>query len=176
MGFKKNYFLDNIKEWGINTLSEYLTNSPHNYVILENNVPILWASNIFGGIKDVEKELNALEGYKNDNIKVLTERIFIMRFCLDVVADYIAKKVIIYGKFDGTNYVLNTDDSFNGIINIDGMTDILGIYASNNPNSELSILISSRDDKKREFITLSELSFDNIIKIVKLVESNTDIY
>ena len=99
-----------------------------------------------------------------------------MGFCLDVVAEYIAKKVIIYGKFDGTNYVLNTDDSFNGIINIDGMTDILGIYASNNSNSELSILISSRDDKKREFITLSELSFDNIIKIVKLVESDTDIY
>lgn len=69
MGFKKNYFLDNIKGWGINTLSEYLTNSPHNYVILENNVPILWASNIFGGIKDVEKELNALEGYKNKDIK-----------------------------------------------------------------------------------------------------------
>lgn len=184
MEFKKNYFLDNIKELGINSLSEYLKNSPYNYVILENNVPLVFASDnapvIYGGIEDVNEQLNELAGYKNDavkdNFRILTERNFIISFCLDAVADYIAKKVIIHGKFDGTNYVLNTDDSFNGIINIDGMTDILGIYASNNSNSELSILISSRDDKKREFITLSELSFDNIIKIVKLVESDTDIY
>ena len=111
--------------------------------------------------------------YNDNNAGVIP---MVIGEALHEVADYIAKKVIIYGKFDGTNYVLNTDDSFNGIINIDGMTDILGIYASNNSNSELSILISSRDDKKREFITLSELSFDNIIKIVKLVESDTDIY
>lgn len=191
MEFKKDYFLDNIKELGINSLSEYLKNSPYNYVILENNVPLVFASDnapvIYGGIEDVNEQLNELAGYKNDavkdsfrilkdNFRILTERNFIISFCLDAVADYIAKKVITYGRFDGTNYVLNTDDSFNGIINIDGMTDILGIYASNNSDSELSILISSRDDKEREFITLSELNFDNIIKIVKLVESDTDMY
>ncbi len=179
MELKKNYFLRNMVDLEKN-LSTYLKDADFNYVILEKNIPLVWGDKtpvVFGGEMDVINELMELDAFadveKNilkPDFKVLTEQDFIETFCLDAVANYIAKLVISYGNFDGTNFLVNTDDSFNGIIDRDGMTDILGIYASNNSNSELSILISSEDDKKREFITLLELDFNTIVKIVKFVE------
>ena len=181
MKIKTNYFLRNMVDLEITSVAEYLKNSDFNYVILEKNIPIVWASDntpvIYGGEMDVINELMELEAFVDiENLilkpgfKVMTEQDFINSYCLDAIKNYIAKKVLCNGEFDGTNYVLNTDNTFNGIVNVYGVTDILGIYVSNDSKSELTFLMSNNTDTKRDFFVLTDFDFDVIIKIVDFVE------
>ena len=180
MEIKKNYFLRNMVDLE-KSFAEYLSSADFNYVILEKNIPLVWASDktpvIYGGEIDVLNELVEIGAFEDENMsilkpdfKVMTELDFIVTFCLDAVADYIAKKIITYGEFDGTNFVLNTDDSFNGIIDYHGMTDILGIYVSNDSKSELTFFVSNDKDTNRDFLWLNYLPNEVIVKIVQFVE------
>lgn len=187
MDFKKNYFLRNMVDLEINSLSEYLEGADYNYVIFEKNVPIIWGSDktpvIYGGETDVYAELDALCALKEDGVslkedfKVMTEQDFIETFCLDAVAEYLYKKVMNVKYFDGVNYMLHFDNSFNGIVNINGMTDILNIYCDET-NKNVNFLISDENDVKQDFCYLGDFPFDVIIKIVKYVEhySNDKIF
>ena len=181
MEIKTNYFLRNMVDLEMYTLSEYLKGAKFNYVILEKNVPIVWGSDnspvIYGGLEDVEDELVELKAYADKEettlkpeFKVVTEAKFIKDFCLDAIGKYLFEKVVKLKNFDGVNYILHFDDAFNGIINIDGMTDILNIYADM-VNKNVNFLISDNDDKKQDFCYLGDFSYNVIVKIINYVES-----
>ena len=112
MEIKTNYFLRNMVDLEITTLSEYLKGAKFNYVILEKNVPIVWGSDktpvIYGGFEDVEAELVELKAYADKEettlkpeFKLITEAKFIKDFCLDAIAEYLFEKVVKLKNFDG---------------------------------------------------------------------------
>lgn len=177
MELKKNYFLRNMVDVEKN-LSTYLKDADFNYVILEKNIPLVWGDKtpvVFGGEIDVQNELvelNALNenGTLKDDFKVMTELEFIETFCLNEVVNFIKKKTLCDGVFDGVNMIVNTDDTFNNLVKFENMTDILGIYVNMNGHDEPSVLVSSNDDTKRNFIYVSELSMNIIIKIIEFLE------
>ena len=177
MELKKNYFLRNMVDVEKN-LSTYLKDADFNYVILEKNIPLVWGDKtpvVFGGEIDVQNELvelNALNenGTLKDDFKVMTELEFIETFCLNEVVNFIKKKTLCDGVFDGVNMVVNTDDTFNNLVKFEDMTDILGIYVNMNGHDEPSVLVSSNDDTKRNFIYVSELPMNIIIKIIEFLE------
>ena len=177
MELEKNYFLRNMVDMEKN-LSTYLKDAEFNYVILEKNIPLVWGDKtpvVFGGEIDVQNELVGLDalnenGTLKDDFKVMTELEFIETFCLSEVVNYIKKKTLCDGEYDGTNMVVNTDNTFNNLVNFDNMTDILGIYANMNGHEEASVLVSSNDDTKKEFIYVSELPMNVIIKLIEFLE------
>ena len=181
MEIKTNYFLRNMVDLEITTLSEYLKGAKFNYVILEKNVPIVWGSDktpvIYGGFEDVEAELVELKAYADEEettlkpeFKVITEAKFIKDFCLDAIAEYLFEKVVKLKNFDGVNYILHFDNTFNGIINLNGMTDILNVYADM-VNKNVNFLISDDDDIKQDFCYLGDFPYNVIVKIVNYVEN-----
>jgi len=181
MKIKTNYFLRNMVDLEITTLSEYLKGAKFNYVILEKNVPIVWGSDnspvIYGGLVDIDDELVELKAYADEEkltlkpeFKVITEARFIKDFCLDAIAEYLFKKVVETKNFDGVNYILHFDKTFNGIININGMTDILNIYADM-VNKNVNFLISDDEDIKQDFCYLGDFPYNVIIKIINYVEN-----
>ena len=171
MELKKNYFLRNMVDLEKN-LSTYLKDADFNYVILEKNIPLVWGDKtpvVFGGEDDVKNELAELDalnekGTLKDDFKVMTELEFIETFCLNEVVNFIKKKILCDGVFDGANMVVNTDDTF------EDMIDILGIYANMNGHEEPSVLVSSNDDTKQEFIYVSGLPMNIIIKLIEFLE------
>lgn len=177
MELKKNYFLRNMVDVEKN-LSTYLKDADFNYVILEKNIPLVWGDKtpiVFGGEIDVQNELVGLDalnenGTLKDDFKVMTELEFIETFCLIEVVNFIKKKTLCDGVFDGVNMVVNTDNTFNNLVNFNNMTDILGIYANMNGHDEPSVLVSSNDDTKKEFIYVSKLPMDVIIKLIEFLE------
>ena len=181
MEIKTNYFLRNMVDLEITTLSEYLKGAKFNFVILEKNVPIVWGSDktpvIYGGFEDVEAELVELKAYADEEettlkpeFKVITEAKFIKDFCLDAIAEYLFEKVVKLKNFDGVNYILHFDNTFNGIINLNGMTDILNVYADM-VNKNVNFLISDDDDIKQDFCYLGDFPYNVIVKIVNYVEN-----
>lgn len=177
MELKKNYFLRNMVDMEKN-LSTHLKDAEFNYVILEKNIPLVWGDKtpvVFGGEDDVQNELVGLDalnenGTLKDDFKVMTELEFIETFCLSEVVNFIKKKTLCDGVFDGVNMVVNTDNTFNNLVNFDNMTDILGIYANMNGHEEASVLVSSNDDTKKEFIYVSKLPMNIIIKLIEFLE------
>ena len=181
MDIKTNYFLRNMVDLDITSLGEYLKGAKFNYVILEKNVPIVWGSDkapvIYGGFEDVEAELVELKAYADEEeltlkpeFKVITEARFIKDFCLDAIAEYLFEKVVKLKKFDGVNYILHFDKTFNGVINLNGMTDILNICADMT-NKNVNFLISDYDDIKQDFCYLGDFPYNVIVKIINYVES-----
>lgn len=180
MKIKKNYFLRNMVDLDIHSLAEYLSNADFNYVILEKNIPLVWASDnspvVYGGEMDVINELMELDAFADvekcilkPEFKVITEQEFIETFCLDEIINYINKQTLCNGEFDGVNMIVYTDNTFNKIIEIDGYTDIIGIFANMN-GKETTALITCENDTKQSFVNIGELPFEVIIKIVELVE------
>ena len=180
MEIKTNYFLRNMVDLEITTLSEYLKGAKFNYVILEKNVPIVWGSDktpvIYSALV-VEAELVELKAYADEEkttlkpeFKVVTEARFIKDFCLDAIAEYLFEKVVEMKNFDGVNYILHFDNTFNGIINLNDMTDILNVYADM-VNKNVNFLISDDEDKKQDFCYLGDFPYNVIIKIINYVES-----
>jgi len=181
MKIKTNYFLRNMVDLDMYTLSEYLKGAKFNYVILEKNVPIVWSSDnspvIYGGLEDVEAELVELKAYADKEettlkpeFKVITEARFIKDFCIDAISEYLFEKVVKLKNFDGVSYILHFDNTFNGIINIDGMTDILNTYADMT-NKNVNFLISDDEDKKQDFCYLGDFPYNVIVKIVNYMEN-----
>lgn len=86
------------------------------------------------------------------------------------------KKIYDYvkanGENDSTSYIVWLDDTFNGVVDIAGCTDLLGIYASFDMDDEicpaLSFLISSKDEDQ-VFITFSQLTEEIQNKILKFL-------
>lgn len=178
MKFRTNYFLRNMIDLDIATLSEYLAGSEFNYVIVENGYPIVWASDncpvVFGGEEDAFEELYALglvndKGNVSDYARVYTELEFIEDFCMDAIEDWIIKKIIELNNYDGVCYIEYLDSSFNGVIDINGMTDILNLCVG--VDRMLSLLASDENDDKQDFIYITDLPFDIVVKIINKLEN-----
>lgn len=178
MKIRTNYFLRNMIDLDIATLSEYLAGSEFNYVIVENGYPIVWASDncpvVFGGEEDVLTELYTLglcdaDGNVYDNARVYTEAEFIEDFCMDAIENWIIKKVIELNNYDGVCYIEYLDSSFNGVIDINGMTDILNLCVG--VDRMLSLLASDENDDKQDFIYITDLPFDIVVKIINKLEN-----
>lgn len=176
--FKTNYFLRNMVDLNINSLNEYIKNTPYNFVIIVDNIPLIWGGDstpvIYGGKEDLYAELDNLyaDNGKKNNIEVITEWEFINKYCIKDITDYLISKIKKHNVFDGTNFIIECDDSFNNIINLNDMTDILTIYAN---DKELTFLISNNDDTKRDFVFLTDFAFHIIVKIIKYIENNTQL-
>ncbi len=178
MEFKHNYFLRNMVDLDIKSLAEYLKHSDVNYVIMVNDEPIVFAGDktpaVFGGEIDVQNELAECE-LVNENfelkegVKVLTESDFIKQFCMDAIEDWIIKKIIELNNYDGVCYIEYLDNSFNGVIDINGMTDILNLCVG--VDRMLSLLASDENDDKQDFIYITDLPFDIVVKIINKLEN-----
>lgn len=170
MLFKHNYFLRNSVDLE-KSVKDYILDSDVNYVILEDNIPLMWGDKtpvIYGDEASVMNELVELDAVdENGNMKgdwkVMTELDFILTFCLDVVTKLIKEKVIDKGEFDGICHITYLD--LNDTINIDGMTDILNASV-NKEDGHLVFLISDKDDTKQTFETLSSFNEETILKII----------
>ena len=85
----------------------------------------------------------------------------------------IERKIFDYvkanGEDDGVCIVFWLDESFNGVISIDGYTDILGIYNTQylDGGDALSFYIASSDDSKETFVDFYEFPKDVQEKIIK---------
>lgn len=179
MNIKTNYFLRNMIDLDKFSIADYLMDAEFNYVIIENNVPIVWASDnspvVLGGEEDTYVELEAIGGLDdkgniNSHFRIMTELEFIMDFCLDAITEFLYNKVVLLNEFDGTNYLQYFDKSFNGVCDINGMTDVLTIY-SDTENKNISFLVSDTDDKHQDFCYLGDFDNDLIVKIVKYIEN-----
>lgn len=181
--FKKDYFVRNLIDVD-NSFAKYLADADFNYVIIYKGAVDVWVNVwgdyipvIYGDESAVMNEIVDDNGNIQDGFEVMTEQDFLIYFCLDAIVDYINKKVLNINYFDGVNYILHFDNSFNGIIDINGMTDILNV-STDVVSKNISFLISNEDDTKQEFCYLSELmenvgfSADFLIKIIDYVEVN----
>ena len=178
--FKEDYFIRNLVDLE-KTFAQYLADADYNYVIIYKGAIDTWAGDecrpvIYGDEQEVINETYE-NGKMKDEFEVMTEQEFLINFCLDGIVEYLFKKVMNINYFDGVNYILHFDNSFNGIIDIDGMTDILNI-CTDEVRKNVSFLISNEDDTKQDFCYLGELMehtenpIDFLIKIVDYVEKN----
>lgn len=82
MEIKRDYFVDASEEWG-ESVAEYYSKTPYNYVILEgDDFVVKWSNNcpvIFGGIEDALEELQNWDEIRN--VSIITEREFIDTYC-----------------------------------------------------------------------------------------------
>lgn len=170
--FKHNYFLINMIDLD-KSLSQYLKDSVYNYVIIENNNPLIFAGDkmpiIFGGIEDVEHELLEADLIGNPNVNVINERDFIKDYCFDAINDWVKSKTLEYGEYDGNYHILWFTPNLYNKIKIDDYTDILAAYV--NPKEEYAhILVADEYDKKQTWIDLDEFNTETIINIIAEME------
>lgn len=155
---KTNYFLDFVLENNI-SVKEYLKDAEHNYVALEkDNTPIVFDDGL-PLIYFNSEEVNL------DNVNIITEKDFILLYCKDYLENLIKWNV-------ESRCEENNDDVFflkdlNGVIDIDGMTDVLNAHVGCDNN--LSFLISDYTDSKQTFVSMYDLSDEVIFEILMQV-------
>lgn len=156
---KTNYMVDCINELGV-SMKTYIKDAEENYVALEkdSNTPLLFNDGtpmVFGSTEDVSW----------DDVDLITERDFILRYCKDYLENLLKWNV-------ENRCEENNDDMFflkdlNGVIDIDGMTDILNAHVGCDGN--LSFLISDNTDSKQTFVNMYDLSDEVIFEILMQV-------
>lgn len=175
MNIKTNYFLRNMIDLNIDSLSKYLEDADFNYVIVENlDCPIVWVSDrspvVFGDEAGVMQELYELGLIDNENVRVYTEAEFIADFCMDAIAKEIAKLIKEKGFYDGVNFIYQPFSiNMNNVIDIDGMTDIICLYSIN--GKDVVMMGSNDDDTIQDYIFLNEIPFEVVIRIINELEN-----
>lgn len=172
--FKKNYFIINMIDLE-KSFKEYLEDAEFNYVIIYRNVVDVWGGTknpvIYGDVKEVYEEVWDVHSDRiKRNYQVMTEQEFLLEFCMDAIKAYLYNKIRNITYFDGVNYILHFDNTFNNVINIDGiMIDILNVCIDEY-KKELSFLISDENDDKQCFCGIEDFPSDVIIKIINYIE------
>lgn len=175
--FKKNYFLRNMIDLE-KTLAEYLTDADNNYVIIDNGDVIVWVGDkspvVFGDEMGVLNELGEIGGLDDKgellpNIKVMTEQEFIYKYCLSALEDWFKDKAKKIGEDDGICHIIWLDDRFVNFVSNDNVSDVLGIYNSNEENG-LTFLVSDSNDSLQVWYTIDDFHINEIIDFVGYVE------
>lgn len=156
-------------------IKDYILNSEFNYVILENGVPFVWASDntpvVFGNENSVISELCELHIIKDasdnipNNIRIMTEFEFLVDFCYNELVTILANNIANNddNEYDG-NCWIHWINGLNNAIKIDSYTDILGAYVGY--DGALSFLITNNSDCVQTFVGLGDFDNNVIYKIV----------
>lgn len=172
--FKKDYFVRNLIDTE-KSFAKYLADADFNYVIIYKGAVDVWSSDktpvIYGDETGVLEEVCDEMGNIKDGFEVMTEQDFLINFCYSEIEKYLAKKIKNINYFDGVCYVVFFDSTFNGVVNLNGMTDILSVHYDGEIDG-VTFVISNDDDTKQSFASLNEFPIDVIINIVDFIEKN----
>lgn len=167
---KSNYFLRNAVDCEC-SLATYFENSPYNYLVLVDGIPLFWAGDytpvIFGSIEDAQVEINS---YKDDKYtySIITEKEYLLNYCMDAIEETLIKHIKEKGEYDGNCHIKWLDNSFYGVINLDGgYTDILGAFVGT--DNLLSFLVSDKNDDNQDFVDMHHFDKEVIFNIIKTI-------
>ena len=152
---RQNYFLRNCVDLEM-SVKDYLKNAENNYIVFEDDDPLVWGDRtpvVYGSMDDAKASLNEMDGL--GEIRFMTEKEFIFTYCFNAIEILLSVNVLDRGEQDGVCTIMFLNN-LNGVIYIDGMTDILNV-AIGNEDGIMSFLISDMTDENQTFVSLKDI-------------------
>lgn len=152
---KQNYFLRNCVDLEV-SVKDYLKNADSNFIVFENDEPLVWGDRtpvVYGSMDEAMASVNELKNV--GKVEYMTEKEFIFTYCFNAIEILLSVNVLDRGEDDGVCTIVFLNN-LNGVIYIDGMTDILNV-AIGKEDGAMTFLISDMTDENQTFVSLDDV-------------------